>query len=270
MPAAAVEHGLRLAAAGADLLDVGGESTRPGSEPVDAGEELRRVLPVIEALRRQTAVPISIDTSRAAVARAPLAAGAEAINDVTALAGRSGDAGPGGRERLRRRGHAHAGHAARRCSRTPRYADVVGEVFDYLRRRRDALLAAGIDRQRIALDPGIGFGKTTEHNLAMLAQSGRFHALGCPLLVGPSRKRFIGEVLGDVDGGPHGGHDRRRLGRGPAGRAGPPRPRRGRRAAGAAAVPGVRRTLNAGSRSNRLRYNFLWRAFGRPSAVNRR
>ena len=185
---AAVEHGLRLAAEGADILDIGGESTRPGAEPVDVQEELRRVMPVVEALCQQTDVPVSIDTSKASVARHAIHAGAEIINDVTALTG--DPAMPaGGRNRLRRvlmhiRG-------TRTMQDNPVYADVVAEVLEYLRDRRDALLAAGIEQDRIALDPGIGFGKTTEHNLQLLANAWRFHALGCPVLVGHSRKRFL-------------------------------------------------------------------------------
>jgi dihydropteroate synthase len=195
-PAAAVRHALRLAAEGADLLDIGGESTRPGAEPVSPSEELRRVLPVITALRRQTAVPLSIDTSKAVVAQEALAAGAEAINDITALA--ADPAMPAlaatsscGVVAVHMLGNPQT------MQQAPVYQDVVGEVLDYLRRRRDALLAAGISQERIALDPGIGFGKTTEHNLALLRAIGQFHGLGCPLLVGVSRKRFIGQVLGE-------------------------------------------------------------------------
>ncbi|NQU25120.1 MAG: dihydropteroate synthase [Candidatus Nealsonbacteria bacterium] len=195
-PADAVEQGLRLADQGADLLDIGGESTRPGAKPVDADEELRRVIPVVAALCEQTSLPISIDTSKAAVAREALAAGAEAINDVTAL---TGDA-----EMLRLAAEAGCGVCAMHARGTPRtmqqapvYSDVVEEVAAYLADRRDALLAVGIDRQRIALDLGIGFGKTLEHNLALLSHAARFHALGCLVLIGHSRKRFIGELLGD-------------------------------------------------------------------------
>lgn len=195
-PAAAAEHGLRLAAEGADLLDVGGQSTRPGSEPVDADSELRRVMPVVAALCEKTGVPVSIDTSRAAVAREAVAAGAEVINDVTALAGEA--------EMLPLAAESGCGVCAMHMLGTPRtmqqnpvYEDVVEEILGYLRGRRDALMAAGVEQARIALDPGIGFGKTAEHNLALLCGAWRFHALGCPVLVGHSRKRFIGEVLGD-------------------------------------------------------------------------
>jgi dihydropteroate synthase len=196
-PGRAVEHGLRLAAEGADLIDVGGLSTRPGSEPVELDEELRRVLPVVRSLCRQTRVPVSVDTYRAAVAGAALDAGAEVINDITALTG-DPDMAP-----LAARSGCglcamHMQGTPRTMQQRPVYQDVVAEVFDYLRARRDALLAAGIEQARIALDPGIGFGKTAEHNLALLAGIERFHTLGCPLLVGPSRKRFIGEVLGDL------------------------------------------------------------------------
>lgn len=195
-PAAAVEHGLRLAAEGADLLDVGGQSTRPGSQPIDADEELRRVMPVVAALCEKTALPLSIDTSRALVAREAVAAGAEVINDVTAL---TGDA-----EMAALAAESGCGVCAmhmlgqpRTMQQAPVYDDVVEDILRYLGDRRDVLTAAGIEQARIALDPGIGFGKTAEHNLALLSGAWRFHALGCPVLVGPSRKRFIAEVLGD-------------------------------------------------------------------------
>jgi dihydropteroate synthase len=195
-PAAAVERGLQLAAAGADLLDVGGQSTRPGSQPVDADEELRRVMPVVTALCEQTALPVSIDTSKAAVAREALAAGAQVLNDVTALT--DDEAMPA------LAAETGCGVCAMHMRGTPRtmqedpvYRDVVEDVMKYLGDRRDALTAAGVEQARIALDPGIGFGKTLEHNLTLLKNAWRFHALGCPLLVGHSRKRFIGEVLGD-------------------------------------------------------------------------
>lgn len=193
---AAVEHGMRLAAGGAGMLDVGGESTRPGAAPVTAEEELRRVLPVIRGLVSAGAPPISIDTSKALVAREALAAGAEAINDVTALEGDpamlplAAESGCGVCA-MHMRGDPQTMQAA------PHYDDVVAEVLDFLRRRRDALVAAGVRPEAITLDPGIGFGKTTAHNLALLRAAANFTALGCPILVGPSRKRFIGEVLCD-------------------------------------------------------------------------
>jgi len=193
---AAIEQGQQLASEGADILDVGGESTRPYAAAVDVEEELRRVLPVVAALRKRTGLPLSIDTSKAEVARRAMDAGAEIINDVTGLA-----ADP---DMLAVAAGTSAGVCAMHMRGTPqtmqddpRYADVVEEVFAYLRQRRDALEAVGIDRARIALDPGIGFGKTHAHNFALAADCRRFHALGCPLLVGPSRKGFIAHALGD-------------------------------------------------------------------------
>jgi dihydropteroate synthase len=199
-PSEAVEQALRLAAAGADILDVGGESTRPYSEQVDEQEELRRVMPVIEALARRLTIPISIDTSKPTVAAAALAGGAEVINDVTGLVD------PAMIEVARA---SQAGVCAMHMRGTPQtmqdnpvYDDVVGEIYEYLAARRDALTAAGIAQERIALDPGIGFGKTHAHNLTLLGQCWRFHALGCPVLVGHSRKGFIGKVLGDKSADP--------------------------------------------------------------------
>lgn len=196
-PDAAVAHALRLEAEGADILDIGGESTRPGARPVDAAEELRRVAPVVERLRGRLRTPISIDTTKAAVAEAALAAGAEIINDVSALT-----ADPRMIELAvqSRCGVCimHMRGTPQTMQHDPQYGDVVEEVFTYLRNARDRLIAAGVDGTRIAIDPGIGFGKTLEHNLALLRGLERFQSLGCPLVVGPSRKRFIGEVLGDL------------------------------------------------------------------------
>ena len=196
-PAAAVDHGLRLVDQGADILDVGGGSTRPYSTPVDPAEELRRVMPTLSALCWRAAVPVSIDTSKAAVAREAVAAGAQAINDVTALTG-----DPAMVDVVARSGVGvcvmHMRGTPQTMQDDPTYGDVVGEVLDYLRARRDALVAAGIEPERIALDPGIGFGKTTPHNLALLAGAWRLHELGCTVLVGHSRKGFIGKVLGDA------------------------------------------------------------------------
>jgi len=197
-PEVAVEQALQLVADGADLLDIGGESTRPYAEPLSADEELRRVMPVIEALAAQVAVPLSIDTSKAAVARAALEAGAEIINDVTGLT-----ADP---EMLALAAESGAGVCAMHMQGTPqtmqddpRYGNVVEEISEYLAARRNALVAAGIAPERICLDPGIGFGKTHEHNLTLMANCWRFHELGCPLLVGHSRKGFLAKLIGDPE-----------------------------------------------------------------------
>lgn len=192
----AVAQALQLAADGADILDIGGESTRPYSTPVSEQEELRRVLPVVERLAQAVETPLSIDTSKAAVARAAIAAGAEIINDVTAFAGDP--------EMMRVAVESGAGLCAMHMQGTPRtmqdhptYGDVVKEVHDFLRSRRDALFAVGVAPERICLDPGVGFGKTHEHNLTLASNAWRFHALGCPVLVGHSRKGFIAKIIGD-------------------------------------------------------------------------
>lgn len=195
-PAAAVRQGLQLVADGAEILDIGGESTRPYAEAVDTQEELRRVMAVIEGLARQTTVPLSIDTSKSAVAEAALAAGAEIINDITGLQGDPA--------MLPLAADSQAGICAMHMQGTPQtmqdnpqYENVVEEIRGYLSARRDALMAAGVAAERICLDPGVGFGKSHNHNLELLAAAGQFHQLGCPLLVGHSRKGFIGKVLGD-------------------------------------------------------------------------
>ncbi len=193
---AAVDQALRLAAEGADLIDVGGESTRPYSDPVEASVELARVVPVLSKLQGRLTVPLSIDTTKSAVGRAAIAAGAEIINDISGFS-----ADPAMRALAVETGVGvcamHMQGTPQTMQDQPNYTDVVAEVAEYLRGRRDALLAAGIASDRIALDPGIGFGKTHEHNLALLAACGRLHALGCPILVGHSRKGFIGKVIGD-------------------------------------------------------------------------
>lgn len=195
---AAVMQGLQLAADGADLLDIGGESTRPYAEPVTATEELRRVLPVVEQLTRQTQVPISIDTSKAAVAWTAIDLGADIINDVTGLAGDP--------LMIEVAADTRAGVCVMHMQGTPQtmqdnpmYGDVVAEVRDYLRGRRDALEKAGIARERICLDPGVGFGKTHAHNIELMANCHAFHELGCPILVGHSRKGFLGKLLDDKE-----------------------------------------------------------------------
>jgi dihydropteroate synthase len=195
---AAVSHGLSLVEQGADILDIGGESTRPYSTSVRLSEELRRVMPVVQSLCEQTEVPISIDTSKARVAAEAVAAGAEIINDVTGL---EGDA-----DMLRVALETKAGLCIMHMQGTPQtmqdnptYDDVVEDVLAYLKTRRDTLVTSGIQGERICLDPGIGFGKTHEHNLALLAKCRRFHDLGHPVLIGHSRKGFIGHLLGDKD-----------------------------------------------------------------------
>jgi dihydropteroate synthase len=194
-PAAAVEHGLALQAQGADLVDVGGESTRPGAPPVPADEEIRRVVPVVEGLRaRAASLPISVDTSKPEVARAALDAGADLVNDVQGLAA------PGMAELVAARGvpavimHMR-GSPADMASRAV-YGDVVAEVAADLAAAVARAERAGVPRERIVLDPGIGFAKTAEHSIALLAGLGRLRELGCPLLVGPSRKSFIGKLTG--------------------------------------------------------------------------
>jgi len=196
---AAIAHGLQLAEEGADILDIGGESTRPGAQDVPVDEELRRVIPVIEALAKQTSLPISVDTSKPEVMRAAVAAGAGMINDVYAL---------------RREGALEAAAALgvpvvlmhmlgepRSMQDAPRYDDVVADVHRFLAERIFAAEMAGIAKKRIVVDPGFGFGKTIAHNLALLAQLQRFAELGVPVLAGLSRKKTIGELTGRSD--PH-------------------------------------------------------------------
>ncbi len=191
---AAVAHGLRLAEEGADLLDIGGQSTRPGADEVPVEEELRRVLPVIERLARETALPVSVDTSRPEVMQAAVQAGAGMINDVHAL---------------RREGALdmaaslgvpvvlmHMLGEPRSMQDAPDYDDVVGDVHRFLAERIFVAEMAGIAKKRIVVDPGFGFGKSTQHNLQLLARLERFLELGVPVLAGLSRKRSIGELTG--------------------------------------------------------------------------
>lgn len=194
----AVEHAMQLVVDGADILDIGGESTRPYSEPVSESEELDRVVPVIERLVKETEIPISIDTSKAAVAKAALAAGAEIINDVTGLEGDP--------EMVSIAVETGAGVCAMHMQGTPQtmqdnpqYVDVVIEIVEYLRQRKDALLAAGIEARKICLDPGIGFGKTHDHNIELLNRAEEFHVLESPILIGHSRKGFIGKLIGNKE-----------------------------------------------------------------------
>lgn len=194
---AAIAHGQRLAEEGAAILDVGGESTRPGAEPVPLAEELRRVLPVVETLANTVEVPISIDTCKAAVARQAIDAGARIINDVTALRGDP--------DMLQVAVETAAGVCLMHMKGTPRtmmrevtYTDVVREVALFLQQRCDELAAAGIPRDRLAIDPGLGFfAKTVEHNWQLISRLQELRAIGYPLVVGHSRKRFIRQIVGE-------------------------------------------------------------------------
>jgi dihydropteroate synthase len=194
----AVAHGCSLAADGADILDVGGESTRPGAEPVSLDDETARVLPVIERLRAEApGVAISVDTRHPGVARAALAAGADIVNDITAASD------PDTLDAVRETGAGlvlmHMQGEPRTMQADPSYDDVVTEVREFLASRIGEAVAAGVSHGRLCADPGIGFGKTTAHNLALLRDIGSFRALGVPVLVGASRKRFIGELTGVDD-----------------------------------------------------------------------
>ncbi|MDR5655145.1 dihydropteroate synthase [Ruixingdingia sedimenti] len=198
-PGAALAHARAMAAAGADMLDIGGESTRPGAPPVPEDEETARTAPLIAALRAGgLRLPVSIDTRKAAVGRAALAAGADMLNDVSAL---SHDPGMG---RLAAESGTpiclmHAQGTPETMQDDPRYDDVLLDVYDMLAARVAQAEAAGIPRARIVVDPGIGFGKTVAHNLALIRRLSLYHALGCPVLLGTSRKRFIGTVAGVAD-----------------------------------------------------------------------
>jgi dihydropteroate synthase len=192
-PADAIAHGRRLVEAGADVLDIGGESTRPGAAEVPVDEELARVVPVVEGLAG--VAPISIDTTKAAVAEAAIDAGAGMVNDVTGLRGDPGMAGLCA-ERKVEVVIMHMLGTPRTMQKDPRYDDVVAEVLEFLLGQAEHAAAGGIERERIWIDPGIGFGKTVEHNLALLAATSRFASTGLPVLVGPSRKTFIGKLDG--------------------------------------------------------------------------
>ena len=197
-PEKAVEHGLQMAAEGADIIDVGGESTRPGAEPITADEELGRVIQVIRELRANTNIPISIDTSKSQVARAAIEAGASIVNDVTG--------GRGDEQMLPLIAESesafvimHMQGNPRTMQVQPRYQDVVSEITDFFRQQYARAIGSSIDPMAIAFDPGIGFGKTLEHNLELLAQLERVRAHDRPLVVGVSRKSFLGKIIGSTD-----------------------------------------------------------------------
>jgi len=195
-PERALARAEEMVAEGADLLDLGGESTRPGAAAVSPRDEAARILPTLRLLRKRLGVPLSVDTRRAEVARAALAEGAEIVNDVSALA----DPAMGGVVAEAEAGVVlmHMRGTPETMQRDPRYADVAGEVADELAAALERARAAGIADARVVLDPGIGFAKTAEHNLELIARLGELARLGRPLLLGPSRKSFIGKILGGV------------------------------------------------------------------------
>ena len=191
----ALEQADRLVAEGADILDIGGESTRPYSDPVSSEQEMDRVIPVIEGIRRKHSVAISIDTTKAVVARAALRAGADIINDIAALR-----MDPELVEVMKETDVPvilmHMQGTPANMQQNPVYQDVIGEIIAFFQERIDTLTRQGIDRNRITIDPGIGFGKNLDHNLSILKHLAEFRTLGLPLLLGHSRKRFLGTVTG--------------------------------------------------------------------------
>lgn len=197
---AAIKHGVRMAGDGADIIDIGGESTRPGSAGVSLKEELRRVIPVITSLRRETDALISIDTRKSEVAKAALDAGADIINDVSAMTAdpAMAEVAAGSEAGIILM---HMKGTPADMQKDPSYRNVVKEVVTYLKARLSALSKPGIDRKRIALDPGLGFGKNTEHNLKLIASLGTIRAVGRPVVIGISRKRTIGMITGREAGG---------------------------------------------------------------------
>ncbi len=195
---AARRHGVRMAADGADLIDVGGESTRPGASAISAAEEIDRVLPVIESLRREIATPLSIDTNKAAVASAAMAAGAEFVNDISGLEfdddmAATVAAGGAGLFLMHTRGRPEC------MQQNTCYGDLLGEIAAYLRGSMDKAMAAGISEEKLAIDPGIGFGKNADGNLQILRRLSELQSLGRPILLGTSRKNFIGRILDQAD-----------------------------------------------------------------------
>jgi len=198
-PLNAVQHGLALIRDGADILDVGGESTRPGAEEVSTATELRRVIPVIEGIARAADTPISIDTTKAEVAREALAAGASIVNDITGLHADASLA------RVAADFSApivamHIKGTPRTMQEHPSYADLIGEITDYLRQSIAIAQANGVPAEQVIVDPGIGFGKSVGHNLEIMARLGELRSLGRPILVGTSRKSTIGKVTGKPAG----------------------------------------------------------------------
>ena len=192
--AQAVDHARQMQAQGADIIDIGAESSRPGAEPINEREELRRLIPVVEAVRKVVSLPISVDTTKAAVARSAIQAGALIVNDISALQG-----DPVMARLVAETGVAvvlmHMQGTPQTMQRSPRYGNVVEEVTAFLQQRAQVAIACGIRPSQIVLDPGFGFGKLQEHNLQMLAEFETFTTLGYPVLAGVSRKQFIGNLI---------------------------------------------------------------------------
>jgi dihydropteroate synthase len=197
-PAAALTQAQRLVEAGADLIDIGGQSTRPGAEQVSVEEELRRVLPVVEAVRSRLSVPISVDTTRASVAQAVVNAGADLVNDIS-----GGTFDPDMLQIVAQMQVPivlmHLRGTPQTMQKLTEYQDLIGEIYEFLERQIATAVAAGIERSRLIIDPGIGFAKTAQQNLEILRQLPTFRSLGVPILVGPSRKSFIGRILDQPD-----------------------------------------------------------------------
>jgi len=191
----AIDHALEMAEGGADIIDVGGESTRPGSEPTSLGEELDRVLPVIEGIRKRSSIPLSIDTYKAAVARAAIASGADMVNDISSLSfdeGMAGVVAASGVPVVIQ----HIKGTPRDMQKNPSYQDVTGEIKEFFIERIAYARSCGIDEDDIIIDPGIGFGKRVSDNLTIIRELGRLKELGRPLLIGTSMKSFIGRIMG--------------------------------------------------------------------------
>jgi len=191
----AIDHALEMAEGGADIIDVGGESTRPGSEPTSLGEELDRVLPVIEGIRKHSSIPLSIDTYKAAVARAAVASGADMVNDISSLSfdeGMAGVVAASGVPVVMQ----HIKGTPRAMQKNPSYQDVTGEIKEFFIERIAYARSCGIDEDDIIIDPGIGFGKRVSDNLTIIRELGRLKELGRPLLIGTSMKSFIGRIMG--------------------------------------------------------------------------
>jgi len=193
-PARAIEQGIRMAEEGADIIDIGGESTRPGSDPISPQQELDRILPVVEALVKEVKVPLSVDTYKSEVARQALQAGAHLVNDISSMR-----FDPRMPEVVRKLDVPvvlmHIKGTPKNMQVNPHYDDLIGEITQYLDDAIEQARAAGVPKENLVIDPGIGFGKRVEHNFEILRRLGEFKSLGCPILIGPSRKSFIGVAL---------------------------------------------------------------------------